>query len=67
MILSGCMMLDHIGEYGKAKQIREAISKVIKERKNQTYDMMRLKGSHDVFVKGACTTIEMTDAIIKNL
>ena len=67
MILSSCMMLDHIGEIDKANSIRNAISKVIEEGKIKTYDMMRIPGGADVFNKGACSTKDMTDAIIDNL
>lgn len=67
MILSACMMLDHIGENEKANTIRNAIAKVIEEGKVKTYDMMKLKGGADVFKQGACTTYELTDEIIKNL
>lgn len=67
MILSACMMLDHIGEKAKADKIRKAIAYVVEEGKVKTYDMMKLKGGPDVFSKGACTTQQMTDAIIANL
>ncbi len=67
MILSACMMLDHLGENEKAEKIRTAVAKVIEEGKVKTYDMMKLKGSAGVFKQGACTTQEMTDEIIKNL
>lgn len=67
MILSACMMLDHIGEKAKADKIRKAIAYVVEEGKVKTYDMMKLKGGPDVFSKGACTTQQMTDAIIVNL
>jgi 3-isopropylmalate dehydrogenase len=67
IIMSACMMLDHIGENDKAKKIRSAISKVIEEGKVKTYDMMKLKGGADVFKHGACSTQQMTDAIISNL
>ncbi len=67
MILSACMMLDHIGETEKAKKIRDAISKVVMEGKVKTYDMLKLKGGPDVFKQGACTTQQMTDAIISKL
>jgi 3-isopropylmalate dehydrogenase len=61
------MMLDYIGETQKAERIRGAIGDVIKERKVRTYDMMRLAGGPKVFEKGACTTQQMTDAIISKL
>ena len=67
MILSSCMMLDHIGETDKADQIRGAISKVIEKGETRTYDMLRFTGGADVFEKGACSTSEMTDAIIDHL
>jgi 3-isopropylmalate dehydrogenase len=67
MILSSCMMLDHIGEIDKANSIRNSISKVIEEGKIRTYDMMRIPGGADVFNKGACSTKEMTDVIIDSL
>ena len=67
MILSACMMLDHIDEKEKAEKIRRSIAKVISEGKVKTYDMLKLKGGKDVFDKGACTTQQMTDEIIKNL
>lgn len=67
MILSACMMLDHLNESDKASKIRNAIAKVIEEGKVKTYDMMKLRGAQDVLKQGACSTQEMTDAIIKNL
>lgn len=67
MFLSACMMLDHIGEKEKADKIRKAIAEVIEEGKTKTYDMMKLRGGADVFEKGACTTQEMTDAVIAKL
>lgn len=65
MIMSACMMLDHLNESDKATKIRNAIAKVIEEGKVRTYDMIKLRGSQDVLKQGACTTQEMTDAIIK--
>jgi 3-isopropylmalate dehydrogenase len=67
MILSACMMLDHIGENEKSDKIRKAIAKVIEDGKVKTYDMMKLKGGPDVFKYGACTTQQMTEEIINNL
>jgi len=67
MFLSACMMLDHIGEKVTADKIRNAIAKVIEEGKVKTYDMMKIRGGADVFEKGACTTQEMTDAVIAAL
>ncbi len=67
MILSACMMLEHIGEGEKAKQIYDAVAAVVAEGKVKTYDMMKLPGKPDVFGKGAVNTQEMTDAIIAKL
>lgn len=67
MILSACMMLDHIGEEAIAKKIRTAIAKVIEEGKVRTYDMMKLRGGPDAISKGAVTTQQVTDEVIKNL
>jgi len=67
MLLSACMMLDHLGEDEKSDRIRKAISEVIEKGEVKTYDMMKLRGGPDVFAKGACTTQEMTDAIIEKL
>ena len=67
MILSACMMLDHIGETDRATRIRNAVGAVIAEGKVRTYDMLRLPGGPDVFDKGAATTTRMTDAVIAKL
>jgi isocitrate dehydrogenase (NAD+) len=67
MILSACMMLDHLEENAMAERIRKAIAEVIEEGKIKTYDMMKLKGGPDVFAKGACTTKQMTGEIISKL
>ncbi len=67
MILSACMMLDHIGEKEKAVKIKNAIADVVAEGKVRTYDMLKLKGGPDVFKQGACTTSQLTDAIIAKL
>ena len=67
MILSACMMLEHLGENAMAKKIYDAVAQVVAEGKVKTYDMMKLSGSPDVFSKGAATTEQMTDAIIEKL
>ncbi|MFO8184322.1 MAG: isocitrate/isopropylmalate family dehydrogenase [Candidatus Aegiribacteria sp.] len=65
MILSSCMMLDHLGETDKAERIRKAIADVIAEGEVRSYDMLKLKGSPDVLDRGASSTTEITDAIIR--
>jgi len=67
MILTACTMLEYLDENEKAKIIRDAIAAVIKEGKARTYDMMKLTGSPDVVKKGAASTIQMAEAIIKKL
>ncbi|MFH1749130.1 MAG: isocitrate/isopropylmalate family dehydrogenase [Planctomycetota bacterium] len=67
MILSACMMLEHIGEADKAKRIRAAVAAVVAEGKTRVYDMLKLKGGPDVIKQGAATTTQMTDAIIAKL
>ncbi len=67
MILSACMMLDHIGENEKATKIRKAIADVVEEGKVKTYDMMKLRGGSKAIEQGAATTQKMTDAIIEKL
>jgi 3-isopropylmalate dehydrogenase len=67
MVASACMMLDHIGEKGISERIRKAIAGVVKAGKVRTYDMMKLPGREDVIRKGAASTREMTEAIIKEL
>ena len=65
MILSSCMMLDHLGETEKAERIRKAIAEVIAEGEVRSYDMLKLKGSPEVLDRGASSTTEITDAIIR--
>ena len=67
MVLSACMMLDHLGETEIAKKIRTAIGKVIEEGKVMSYDMLKLKGSPEVINGVAASTTQVTNAIIKNL
>ena len=56
MILSACMMLDHVGETAKADRVRAAIAKVVAEGRVRTYDMLRMTGGPDVVTKGAAST-----------
>jgi isocitrate/isopropylmalate dehydrogenase len=67
MIESACMMLDHLSEAGIAEKIRNAIAVVIREGKVQTYDMKKMKGNPDVVNRGAASTSEMGEAIIKKV
>ncbi len=67
MIMSACMMLDHIGEPKISEKIQNAIAKVVEEGKVKTYDMMKLPGTPDAVAKGAASTQQMADAIIAKL
>ena len=67
MILSACMMLDHMGLIEMAKKIRQAITEVISEGKTLSYDMLKLRGGPDALNQGAASTDQVTDAIIERL
>ena len=67
MIMSACMMLDHIGETEKATKIRNAIAKVVEEGKIRAYDMLKMHGGAHVLNEGAASTTEITDAVIAAL
>ena len=67
MILSACMLLDHVGETANADSIRNAVGAVISEGKRRTYDMLRLPGGPEVIGQGAATTTQMTDEILGKL
>lgn len=67
MILTACMMLDHIGETQMAQQIKSAIAAVVEEGKVRTYDMKKLRGGPEAIAQGAATTQQLTDAIIEKL
>jgi isocitrate dehydrogenase (NAD+) len=67
MFLSAVMMLEHVGEVEKALRIREAIGIVVKEGKVRTYDMMRITGGPRAISQGAASTVEMTDAVLRQL
>jgi isocitrate dehydrogenase (NAD+) len=67
MIMSAAMMLDHVGETGKAEKIRNAIASVVREGKIRTYDMMRISGGAKSILQGAATTNQMTDAILAKI
>ena len=67
MILTACMLLDHVDEMDKANAIRMAVSSVIEEGKVRTYDMAKMSGRPDVISRGAASTTQMTDAILARL
>jgi len=67
MILSACMMLDHIGEMQMSERIKKAVARVVEEGKVRAYDMLRMKGTPEVIRQGAASTKQMADAIIARL
>jgi isocitrate dehydrogenase (NAD+) len=67
MILSACMMLDHLGETEKAERIRGAIARVVLEGRVRSYDMMKLPGGPEAITRGAASTQQLTDAILAQL
>jgi isocitrate dehydrogenase (NAD+) len=62
MILSGVMMLRHLGEFEAADRLEQAVASVIEEGKDVTYD---LKPKPDD--PSAATTSGMADAIIARM
>ena len=62
MILSGALMLRHMGEQGAAESVEHAVTKVIGEGTSVTYD---LRADRDP--SKAATTSGMADAIIASL
>jgi isocitrate dehydrogenase (NAD+) len=62
MILSGVMMLRHLGEFKAADRLEQAVASVIEEGKDVTYD---LKPKPDD--PSAATTSGMADAIIARM
>ena len=61
-ILSGVMMLHHLGEIKAADRLEKAIAKVIAEGKNVTYDL-----KPGVTDSPAVGTSQVTDAVIEEL
>ena len=62
LILSGMLMLRHLGETEAADRLERAVAMVFKAGKDVTYDMKPTRDDHT-----AVGTREMADAIIKNL
>jgi isocitrate dehydrogenase (NAD+) len=62
MILSGMLMLEHVGEEAAAKRLEAAVAKVIREGKSVTYDMKERRDDPT-----AVGTREMAQAIVEAL
>jgi isocitrate dehydrogenase (NAD+) len=56
LILAACLMLEHVGDNFRARRIRQALEKTVREGKTVTRDL-----------GGAATTAEFSDAIIAHL
>ena len=67
MILTGAMLLDHVGDTEKADAVRKAVAAVIEDGRVRTYDMMKFPGGPKAIKQGAATTQQMTDAVIERL
>jgi isocitrate dehydrogenase (NAD+) len=67
MILSAAMLLDHVGEEGRAKRVRDAVAGVVKDGRVRTYDMMRIPGGRESIARGAASTFDMTEAVLAHL
>src|SRR4029079_11900739 len=59
LILSGVLMLDHLGETQAARRLENAVARVIKDGKDVTYDMKPRRDDPT-----AVGTLEMARAII---
>jgi isocitrate dehydrogenase (NAD+) len=62
VILSGVLMLDHLGEKDASKKLEKAVSEIIAEGKYVTYDMKADRND-----PSAVGTSQMADAIINKL
>ncbi|HAL45449.1 MAG TPA: isocitrate dehydrogenase, partial [Phycisphaerales bacterium] len=62
LILSGVLMLEHLGKQAEAKKLENAVAAVIAEGKDVTYDMKSDRNDPT-----AVGTREMADAIIKKI
>ncbi|MBI3591903.1 MAG: isocitrate/isopropylmalate dehydrogenase family protein, partial [Nitrospirae bacterium] len=62
MILSGVMMLRHLGEFEAAERLERAVTSVVEEGRDVTYDMKPTPDDPT-----AATTSRMADAIIEKL
>jgi isocitrate dehydrogenase (NAD+) len=67
MIESACLMLDYLDENELSGRIRSAIGRVVSHGEARTSDMLKLPGGPDVLEKGAASTVEMAETIIKAL
>jgi isocitrate dehydrogenase (NAD+) len=61
-ILSGMLMLEHLGEKEAARQVDEAVAAVIAEGKSVTYDMKPTRDD-----PSAVGTSQVADAIIEKM
>jgi isocitrate dehydrogenase (NAD+) len=62
MMLSGVMMLQHLGEMDAARRLEAAIAQVIAEGKDVTYDMKPQRDD-----PGAASTMRVAEAVAEKL
>ena len=67
MILTGAMLLDHVGETDKATRVRNAVASVVEEGEVRTYDMMKIRGGSESIAQGAASSARLADAVIQKL
>jgi 3-isopropylmalate dehydrogenase len=63
MILAAAMLLDHVGEAGRAERVRRAVARVVADGRVRSFDMMGLPGGPGALDRGAATTRALGDAI----
>ena len=62
MILSGVLMLRHMGEFDAAGRLEQAVQDVIREGRDVTYDLKPQPND-----PAAVGTSQMADAVVKRL
>jgi len=62
LMLSGVMLLRHLGEQQAASRLEQAISEVVRERKTVTYDLKRPRDD-----TSAASTAEVAQAVVRRL
>jgi 3-isopropylmalate dehydrogenase len=67
MILTGAMLLDHVGETDKATRVRNAVATVVEQGEVRTYDMMKIRGGSESIAQGAASSSRLADAVIQKL
>jgi isocitrate dehydrogenase (NAD+) len=66
-ILAAAMLLEHCGHQERARAVREAVGRIVREGAVRTFDLAGLPGGPEAVARGAATTAQMTDAILAAL